>query len=215
MSLWFLLWFLLSAILIGATVWSTLILIGQKKAWAQYAKQKGLKFTPGTFLGPASMEGEVDGYLLSFFTAERQDPDARKRRLVTVLEMQCPFGVIDGAAAGTSEMLPFMQSLTLLKSYKPEVGTWNPANRIFVSDKDSMDKYLTALRVDTMNNILSMKNADILIMFDVRQALVRIETSDPLQEPIKIEKTVAKLKDGLAKLELSAEEKASFKTEAQ
>jgi len=207
LSIWIFIWFVVSAVLIGATLWSASILFEQKKAWAAYAKKKGLKFDKGTLMGPGQMQGMVGKYELAFFTAERQDADVRKRRYVTVLEIQLPGGIIDGAAAGTSEMVPFLKTLTRLRPREIKSEKWNPAFRFFSRNDKAMDAYLSEERIAAMNEILSVQNADILILFDGNEGLVRIETPDPLQHPAKIDKIVKRLLKNIQSLIPEDEEK--------
>jgi len=195
LSIWIFIWLVVSAILIGATVWSASILFKQKKAWAAYAKKKGFTFDKGTFMGPAQMQGAIGKYELAFFTAERQDADVRKRRYVTVLEIQLP-GLVDGAAAGTSEMVPFLKTLTRLTPREIKSDKWNPAFRFFSHNDKAMDAYLTEERIEALSQILGTKvaqSADILIMFDGNEGLIRVETSDPLEHPAKIDRLVKHL----------------------
>ena len=58
--MWLFLWFILSVVILGTTVWSTIILVQQKQAWKEYAQKKGLVFTANKFLEPCSMEGVID-----------------------------------------------------------------------------------------------------------------------------------------------------------
>lgn len=206
MSLWFLLWFVLAFILIGATVWSTVILMQQKNAWRKYANKKGLVFTPGKFFEPPMLEGIVDGYNVSFFTATQQNPDSRKNRQLTVMQLNANDSFVDGIACGTKEMLPFLQSLSLLTDHDVKVGKWNKEVHIRTRNKKAVDAFLTEERVTALNSILSMPNADILIILDDAEGMFRFETPNPLQDEKKIENLINKLIARVKKLQPSQEE---------
>lgn len=210
MSLWFLLWFVLSFILLGATFWSTIILIQQKKAWREFAAKKGLTFTPNKFFEPASLEGVIDGYNISFFSAIQQKPDARRNRQLTVMQVNANESFVDGIVCGTSEMLPFMQSLEGLTPHDVKAGKWSKKNHIRSRNKKAVDVYLTEERVATLNSILSMPNADILVLLDDTEGVFRFETPNPLQNAAQIESVVQKLLVRIKKLEPTQEETQKF-----
>lgn len=212
MSLWFLLWFLLSFILLGATFWSTIILIQQKQAWKEYAKKYGLTYTSGKFFAPPNMEGVIDGYNVSFFTAVQQNPDARKNRQLTVMQVNANTPFVDGIACGTAEMLPFLQSLELLTPHEVKEGTWNKKNHIRTRHKKAVDAFLTAERVHILNEILSMPNADIIVILDDSEGIFRFETPNPLNDAKKIDVVLHKLMTRIKKLEPSDTEEKSLET---
>jgi hypothetical protein len=205
--MWLLLWFVLSAILIGATLWSLQILFRQKKAWEQYAKTKNLTYNPGTFMGPAEMNGIMGDYKISFFTAERPGVDVRTRRFVTVLEINLIEGLIDGGALGTKEMLPFMQGLDKLHPYKIEERPLEEGHFAFTKSDAVMKAYLTKDRIETLETILKTRNADILVLFNDKELVLRLETSDPMQDAEKIDKIVTRLIGLADKLRISPEER--------
>ena len=200
--MWILLWVLLTIFLIVVTAWSLQILLRQKKAWAAYAAKHGLTYSKGTFMGPASMEGIIRGYTVSFFTAERDNVDTRKRKLVSVLEIQFNEGLTDGCAAGTQQMAAFMKSLDLLHPYKPKVENWPSEYLVFVKTEEVMDGYLNADRADALKNILATRNADVVVLFNESEAVIRLETSDPMQDAGKIDKIVDRLLNYADRLKL-------------
>lgn len=209
MSIWFLLWFVLAFILIGATVWSTIILVQQKNAWRNFAKKKGLIFTPNKFFEPPSLEGVIDGYNISFFSATRQDPDSRKNRQVTVMQVNVNDSFVDGIACGTEEMLPFLQTLEAITPHDVKAGKWNKKYHIRTRNKKAVDQYLTEERIKVLNGILSMPNADILIILDDAEGMFRFETPNPLNDEKTVENTLNKLFTRIKVLQPSQEE---FKT---
>lgn len=201
--MWILLWIILSAVLIGATAWSTQILFRQKKAWEAYAKKKNLNFTKGTLMGPAEINGVIGEYKVSFFTAERQEADARRRRYITAVEIALGEGLIDGGVAGTKEMLSFMQGLTQIHPFKVE--GWNPEHYLFVRNNDVAAAYFTPERIEVFDNVLKTRNADVIIVFNDKELMMRVETSDPMQDPEKIDKIITRLLGLADKMRLSPE----------
>lgn len=206
--MWLLLWFVLSAVLVGATLWSLQILMRQKKAWEEYAKKKNLTFNKGTFMGPAEINGMIGDYKLTFFTAERAGADVRTRRYVTAIEIDLMEGLVDGGALGTKEMLPYLRSLDMLHLYKTDLpGLEEGQNYMFVKNDAVIGAYLTKERMETFGQILKTKNADILILFNQKELVLRLETSDPMQDAEKMDKIVTRLLGLADKLRITPEER--------
>lgn len=212
MSLWFLLWFILSFILLGATCWSTIILMQQKQAWKDYAARKGLSFTPNKFFEPASVEGAFDGYNVALFTGVQQNPDARKNRQRTILQVTCNQPFVDGVGACTQEVYTFLQSLNALSPHEVKVGKWNKNYYIHSRHKAAVDAYFNEERVSVLNGILSMPNADILVLLSAQDGVFRFETANPLKNANQVESLIKKLMVRIEKLKPSAEEIATFKS---
>lgn len=206
MSLWFLLWFLLSFILLGATFWSTLILIHQKTAWRNFAKRHNLTFSSNKFFEPSSVEGVLDGYNISFFTAVQQNPDSRKNRQLTVMQITSNVAFVNGFACGTSEMLPFLQSLEAITPHDMTGKKWNKDYHIRSRNKAGVDIYLTEERVSILSSILSMPKADILLLLSEEEGVFRFETTNPLTDDKQIDVVVQKLLARIKKLEPTKEE---------
>jgi hypothetical protein len=206
--MWIFLWFILSAFLVGATLWSLQILLRQKTAWEKYAKRKGFIFNKGTFMGPAEMSGTIGKYKLSFFTAERPGVDVRTRRYVTAIEIDLAEGVVDSGAFGTREMIPFMMTLDMLHPYEVEIPGLETQHKAFVKHDAIMNAYLNKDRVEAIGNILKTRNSDTLLLFNDNEVVLRLETSDPMQDAEKIDKIVTRLLGLVDKLRVSDEERA-------
>lgn len=193
MSVWILLWLVLSAIILGATAWSTYILYRQKQAWQALATRHKMTFTRGRLMGSPMLDGFIENYRVSFFTAERQSTDIRARRYVTVVEIVFPEGIINGVAAGTPEMVTFMETLSSLSPMAITHEKWDPSFRLYARNRDAVRQYLTPSRLEHLCQLLATRNADVIIIFDETQGVVRLETSDPILDPMKAEKVILRL----------------------
>lgn len=209
--MWIFLWIVLSVILLGSTAWSLSILLKQKAAWEAFAKPRSFIFKRGTFMGPAEMSGVIGDYKLGFFTAERQTLDARSRRYVTVVEIELAEGVVNGAVMGTQEMLGFMQSLDLIKPYTIEGHGWEKGMYAFIRNDDAIKAYLTPERLEVFASLLKTRNADVLIVFHDTQLVVRLETSDPMQDADKIDKITKRVMGLMDKLRVTPQERSQLK----
>ena len=199
--MWLFLWFLLSVVILGTTVWSTIILVQQKQAWKEYAQKKGLVFTANKFLEPCSMEGVIDSiYQLSFFTATQVKEDSRKNRQITVLQVNVESAFTQPIAMGTTEMHLFIQSLEDTKPFKVENKSWSKDYLVRVNNSESAGSYLTDERLKILDGVLKMPNADILIILNEKEGIFRFETSNPLKDAKQIDSIVTKLIKRVEKL---------------
>ncbi len=206
MSIWFLIWFLLAVIILGATTWSTIILIKQKQAWKSFAEKNGLSFNANKFFESPTMEGKIGEYSFSFFTAVQQNEDSRKDRQIIVAQINTSFPFFDGVAAGTEKMRPFIESLEVTKPYKVEKGNWDKAHLIRVQNESAMSKFLTEERVNILNELLKFPKADVVILLDRNEGVFRFETSNPLQYEDKIDSFAKKIMARIEKLKPTTEE---------
>jgi len=188
--IWILVWAILSFIILGATIWNLSILFKQKKAWQAFATKKGIMFQRGTFSGPCTMDGIINGYQVSFFTAEQQNPDARKRRKVTGMQINLNEGIVDSFTAGTVEMLAFLKSLPDFNPHKIPSDKLDRKQHLFVKNPKAIDAYMTDERAEAINKILGVKNADVVLIADDKEAALRYETANPLNDADLLEKLV-------------------------
>lgn len=206
MSIWFFLWFLLAVIIVGATVWSTIILIQQKRAWKSYAAKKGLSFTPNKFFEPATLEGVMGDYTVALFTAVEKNEDSRKDRQITVAQINANYPFLDGIGMGNAKMKPFLDALDSIKPYDVKDSAWDKGNIIKVENKDTADKFLTKDRLKILNELLKFPKANVLILLDQNEGVFRLETSNPFQDEKKIDALVTKMIARIEKLRPSDEE---------
>lgn len=212
---WIFIWFVLSAIVIGASVWSLQILLRQKKAWETFAKKHNFTYQRGTFMGPAEMSGSIGEYKIAFFTAERTTLDVRGKRYVSVIEVQLLEGIIDGGVAGTKEMQTFMNSLEQLHPYPVSREGCDPTHTIHVRDTAVADAYFTPARIDVFEQVLKTRGADVIIVFNHEEFVLRMETTDPMMDPAKIEKVINRQMALAEKMRITAEQRAEYMAKKQ
>lgn len=210
MSIWFLLWFILAFIILGATLWSTIILIQQKKAWKAYAAKKKLLYTGNKFFESPTIEGLIDGYNISFFSATQQKEDSRKNRQLSVMQINANYGFVDGIGLGTEEMLPFLQSLETITPHDMKDKKWDKTHHIRSKNIEAVNVYLSDERIAILNGILKMPNSDVLMLLDANEGVFRFETSNPFKDETQIEAVVDKLIARIEKLKPSEDEVKRF-----
>lgn len=208
---WFFIWFLLSAFLIGVTLWSQIILLRQKKAWEAFASRHKLTFARGTFMGSPEIHGAIGAYRVDFFAARRMESDLRKSRFVNVVEITAPDGLFDGGMAGTVEMQTFIQSVETVRPFVIEQEGWEAGHKIFVRAQEAAKAYFTPERLAVVGQILKTRNADIILVFTEQEIVVRVETADPMIDAEKINRIVTRLMGLLEKLRIDADERKALK----
>lgn len=179
---WILLWLAFSVIVLGTFFWSTIILQNQKRAWAAFSKKHNLTYIAGKFLESPTITGNYKGHDIACFSALRDPDDPKARKYVSVMEVNLPHGILDSFAAGTEAMHNFMSTLELLKPYEVEGKEWKKDYRLYAKDEEVAKDYLSETRIKHIAKILGLKNADVIVMFDKNEGVVRAETSDPIQE---------------------------------
>ncbi len=214
MNIWIFLWLILTVIILGATFWSTIILYRQKAAWERFARIHKMTYLRGKLMESPTVEGMIGACKISLFTAMRQGENDRKNRMVSVIEIALPHGMIDGGAAGTPEMVPFMQSLETIKPMEVSHEKWQENYTFMGRNQDALKLYLTPERLEALAHILVLKNADILVMFDGNQAVIRVETVDPMLVPQKLDKIITRLIADGEKLAVDEEEFKQIESKA-
>jgi hypothetical protein len=211
--MWIFLWIVLSAIVLGIFFWNTAILQQQKKAWAAFAKKMNLVYTPGRFTAPPTITGLVKNYKVSFYTDALPTNDARGQRYITAIEIEMGPGMTTTAALATKEYNAFLAPLSMVQIYTPTVEGWNPENIVKTKDSELLARYLTPERLKTIQTLFSMKGAATLLFFDEQEAVLRIQTTDPLRNAERMEKIARRLFSAADILSPAAEEKQKVRQE--
>jgi len=211
LSIWIFIWVIFAAVMIFVTGWSTFILIKQKQAWKKFAADKGINFRSGKFFSPCEMEGEIEGFRVSFFTGEQQNPDVRKNRQLTIVEITDMEPYVDGIACGSNEMKEFIDMLDGLSLHKIDHEKWNKNNVLASRNKKSVEAYLTDKRIKLISEFLAFPKSDVIIIFNENQAVYRFETANPLTETGMISEMLKKLFARIEKLRPTEDEIKNFK----
>jgi len=212
LSIWFFLWIIFAAIMAFVTGWSTYILVQQKQAWKNFAEKNKIKFRPGKFFAPCELDGMIDGFMVSFFTGTQQNPEARKNKQLTVLEITDPSAFVDGVALGSEEMKAFIELINTLTWHKIDNKDWKKQNLVASRHKKSVDKFLTEKRIKILDELLNFPSSDVIIILDDDQGVFRFETSNPFTDSDKLEEMLKKLFARIEKLRPSDEEVKQFQS---
>lgn len=191
--LWILLWIGLSFIILGAFAWSTVILQRQKSAWKAYADKHNLSFERGRMMDSPLINGKVGDYFLLCFSDMRDPHDVKARRYVSIIELKHAAPKAIESAAGTTDMVAFLEGLPGLLSHKIEQKNWSDRFHFYVADEKILTDFWDERRIKHLIKILSVKNAEVVMRYFEGNIVVRIETPDPVQNIEKIEQVVGYL----------------------
>lgn len=208
--MWVFIWILLSMFVIGVFLWSQYILYQQKKSWESYAKKAGLNYEGGSFSDPPIVSGMMKGRRISFYTAAQQTADVRGQRFVTVIEIELGAGMPTAAALATKEYSDFIATLKLPETIEIEASdVWKSDYIIKTKNQSVLKKYLNEDRQKALHAVFSMRHSMSLFFFDEQEAVLRIETSDPMRAAGHMEKIARKIIAVADRLSPTAEEKKS------
>ena len=207
--MWIFIWFLLSAFVLGVFAWSLRILFQQKSAWKAYAKKMNLNYQDGpTFLSSPVLSGSIGAYGFGLYTEEQRTNDTRGQRFSTILEIALRHGLPVTGAMGTQTMIPLIQTLRMDQSVVPQDKDWDPSWMIRTRHAGMVEKFLTPARIEIIKKIFRMKVLSAFFIFDEQDAVLRIETADPLNDSQRLEKIVKSLILQAEGLIVKAEERA-------
>ncbi len=165
----------------------------QKKGWRSFAAKHKLRYGTGKGLSVPEITGSFEGYTIGVLTSEHQTPDARGTRKLTAAEVALKSEMPFAGAVGSSGMVPLVQSLDFGREVHPDHDKWDASYIARAKNKTAMDGYLSKERLDALASLMKIKNFWVIFIFQEEGTLLRIDTTDPLQAPEKIEKLMTKL----------------------
>lgn len=207
--MWIFIWCLVTIFVVGVSLWSFIILRQQKKSWEKFSKKHKFSYTAGRLMDSPYMNGRIDGLPVNFYTDTQTSVEARSSRYVSVVEVEMGEGLPIVAALATEKMHGFVNGLTLTKNVEFEHEGWNESYIARTDNAKKLQKYFTKKRLDTLVKLFTMKGATILFFCDEVDAVLRIETSDPLRDPEKMERIVMRLVRDMKVLMPTDEERAA------
>jgi len=204
---WFwLLWFMLSAFVLAVYGWSFRILLQQKKAWKAFAIKHDLEYTGGRMTEPPHVTGRYKNHRIFIYTAAQTTSDVRGQRYITVIELELGQGLPVPGAISTKHMNHFIQNLKFRKEFSPNSDYWNSSYILRTENASMLNKYLTEERLKTLDRIFRMNNVSALFFFDEIEAVLRIETPDPVKSAVKAEKILDRILGEMEKLKVDKTE---------
>lgn len=210
--MWIFIWLIFSLFILGVFAWSMQTLYRQKQVWKVFAAKMNLTYQPGqNFLSSPSITGAIGPYGFSLHTERIPTPDLRGERFSMIVEFALRQGIPAFGAAGTPGVIPAIEALDLPQVFVPADTDWNPAWVIRTRNAKVVEAYLTQPRLDVLKKIFRMKILSGMFVFDTPDAVIRVETYDPLDDLDRLEKIVKGLAAQIAPLTMTEDEQKQLK----
>lgn len=209
--MWIAIWGVFTLFIVVFVGWTLAVLIQQKRTWSGFAKKNKLKYEAPSLMSSPIVSGQYQGYMLTLYTGVQQTDDIRGQRFVTVIELQFGKGMPTGAAIATREFSGFISGLIFDKDYKPALAEWQEEYIARTRDLKNLDAYFTKQRQQVLCKLFGMRNSAALFFFDELEAVLRVESSDPLREINHLEKIIKQIKSAADTLKPTAAEKKEYR----
>lgn len=196
MSIWFALWFSLSFILVVFLVWTAFIMLNQKKTWKQFAAKHKLRHKMGAFFASPEVSGVYQDYTISIFGSEHDNQDGRSMRKLSAIEVMLKSKMPMKASVGAGDMVNLIRGLDYHDEIKPAIKGWRDDFIAVSENQYAFSHYLNEERLKAMLPLMTKKRFMFILIFNTSDALIRLDTPEPLDNMEQLEKLV----DGLVKM---------------
>ena len=210
MSIWLIIWILLSIALIGFVFWTSLILYMQKQAWKKFADKYDLRYSVEKILDSPTVEGVISGYKVALLTSAHLTEDIKGTKNMTAFEITLKTILPTKGAIGSGDMADIIKTLGFQDEHSLKEPAWNKEWVIQADNTSIMDAYLTQDRINTLIKLLGMKNACAILLFQPETTLLRVDLSNPLTSIEDLEKLKKIMFASLKTLEISELEKTDL-----
>jgi len=193
LSVWFIIWLILSGALMYFSVWTFYILHRQKKSWKDFAKKHKLRYRAESLMAAPDINGVMDGYTLGVFTSEHMTADMRGTRKMTAVEVELSSAMPFDGAVASGKMTDLVQGLNYSEELRPAHKNWDVSYIARSRNGAALEAYLTQERLDAVTSLMKVRNFWVIFIFQGENTLLRVDTFDPCDNPDKIEKIVRRL----------------------
>lgn len=212
--MWIFLWILISVFVLGIFVWNFKILMQRKTAWKSFAKKHKLEYTPNALMQSPIVTGKLADFRIYLYEDVQQTDDITGQRFVTAIDIDMGEGFPTGGALATKEYKAFLDALNFKDTYVPNDTFHDKQYLVRARDRKALHAFMTAERLEIVDKMFSMKNSSAIYFFDELEAIIHIETTDPLVDPEKLELIFKKL-IAIAKILYPKDSEKSNLTEEQ
>lgn len=212
MSIWFLLWLLLSAVLLYFLGWTVYILYRQKRSWQAFAKKHKLRYRSGSLFSSPEVSGEIRGYSIHLFTGEHLSKDLRRSRRLVAVEIKLKSRMDFSAGVASGNMVEVLSSLENQKEFRPDMPEWQESYMVSADKPDMFRAYLSGPRLRALLNLMKIKNAWLILVFKDDISLLRFDTPDAIDSIKKMEALIKRMVEAAKTLELETGERARLKS---
>lgn len=212
---WFFIWFVVSIFILGIFGWSVRILLQQKSAWQGFAKKMNLTYQqPKGFLVSPVVTGAIGPFGFALFSEPQATADSRGQRYTSILEFSLRQGLPAIGAVGTAQVMNRLEGFPGDKPVAVADKDWDANWFVRTDNVGITEKYLTPSRIEFLRKVFRLKIIAGFFLYTPEDAILRLETADPLNSVERLEKVVKGVTAQLGVMIPSAEEKAAFPTPA-
>lgn len=209
MTFGFILWFSVTAFLLGFWFYTSFLLFRQKATWRAFAKKNKLRYQQNGLMDSATVSGSYDGYSISIFATDHAADDANKRKFMSTIEINLKTSVPSPCAIASGGMVNLVQEIGLTQEVRPDVAGWDASYIARSYEEEILRAFLTQARVEALSGVMKRKFTWLILVYTSETGLLRIDTSDPLETEAKLGGLLKELLDLVRVLELvQGEEKA-------
>ncbi|MFK7839698.1 MAG: hypothetical protein AB8B83_05150 [Bdellovibrionales bacterium] len=214
MNFWLIIWLIFAVSLVLFFVWTFSILIAQKKAWADYAKKRKLRYRSQALMSGPELNGVMGDHTVGVFTSEHVSADARGSRKLTAIEVNLNTSMpIDGGIA-SGGMIPILKSLRFKNELFPKHKAWKKSYVASASHKGVLASYLTDERIEALCKLMEIPNSWVILVFKDDVILLRVDLADPLHNAKKLDHRIKTVLKAAKVCELSSGEQKRLKSDA-
>jgi len=191
--MWILVWALISAFILGIFLWNQSILFKRKITWKQFSKKNNLEYQAGKLMESPAVTGMLSDMRISLYEDLQKTEDITGRRFVTVISIDIGEGMPTGAVIATKELREFINSLNFKDAYIPNDNFRKEEYILRTKDAHKLKAYLNDERLKSLESLFVMKGSVSMFFFDEIEAVLYIETVDPLVKLEHLEKVMKKI----------------------
>ncbi len=185
------LWLALSVFIFGIFIWTTRALQDQKRAWADFAKRRGLECNPVTYFKSVIVRGKIGPYGFYLASEQRDSADLRGRTFVTVVQFEISGHMPAPGVVASGHYREYANTLTVRDVLSIDHPGFT-GDRVVARADDAarVAPYFTAERLRVLEALMKQKGVSVLFLFDIDVIFLRLETEDPMLKPGQLDKTI-------------------------
>jgi hypothetical protein len=211
-SIWILVWIILSVIMVAFLLWTAGVMLKQKSAWKAFASKHKLRYRAHKFMDAPEMDGMIEGYKFNFFPSEHLSNDIKGKRSLMAIEVTLNTKLPAEGTVASEGLVPVAKEIGFRAELTPKIKGWDSNYIALTDNKPVMEEYLTDERLDVLMRLMKVKGIWVMLIAVQDTLLLRVDMPDPLMTADKLEKTKQRLLLAAKILELKDGESKRLKT---
>ena len=196
MNIWFVAWVFIATFILGTSFWSYAILLKQKRAWQTASEKCNLRYVSTATFKSATLSGLLNGFEVEVFADQPLSGKFRDGGSRTIIQFVLKGILPTQALIGSMTYKNFIDGVMLQQKFVGEGPTaLSPEIYNKVRDQEEIKSYFTKERVSTLNALMTLKMSPAILIASPTQTLLRIESTDPFDDPLRLEKFLNKVSE--------------------